>query len=217
VLATGVTVEAFAPREVSGASQPVPVNPVLHNRGQVPVTVRHADMRLGGTEQATEMAPFSLLPDSSCTLRVDASRPKPSYLRWLVRPRRSAIYDYAITGRDEGSYAREAFAGFDVRIGEAAVHVQAPIVHRYANQVIGDVRRAVAGVPDVSVLLDQQLQYAPARVPIERDLRVQLRSASDIARDVRVEVRLPSGLLTDSAVRTIALCRIAALMRTGFK
>jgi hypothetical protein len=163
-------------------------------------------MLLGGTMQAIEMPRFSLAPDSSYTLRMDASRfGDPSYLQWLVKPRRGAMFDYAISGRDEGSYATNAFAGFDVLVGDATVRVQAPVVYRYADQVMGEVRRAVAGVPDVSVLLDQELQYAPARVPIERDLRVQLRSASDFAREVRVEMRLPSGLLTDSAVRTVTM------------
>jgi LmbE family N-acetylglucosaminyl deacetylase len=206
ILATGVMVEATASREVWGASQAVPVNPVLHNRGRLPVTVTHADMQLGGTMQATEMPRFSLPPDSSYMLRLDASLfGDATVLRWLAKPRRGAMYDYAITGRDEGSYAVDAVAGFDVHAGDVAFRAEAPVVYRFADQVIGEIRRAVAGVPDVSVLLDQQLQYAPARVPIERDLRVQLRSASESPREVRLEVKLPSGLQTDSAVRLVQL------------
>jgi len=207
VLASGVTLEANVPRELWGTSQPVPDNEVVHNRGRLPISLGNSYRTLGSTGVYTRGGVTIPLPsDSSYTRQAPGYRFQVvSAPRWLAKPRRGAMYDYPITGRDEGSYAVDAIARFDVRVGEAALRVETPVVYRYADQVLGEIKRPVAGVPDVSVLLDQQLQYAPARVPIERDLRVQLRSASDSARDVRLEVKLPSGLLTDSAVRRVTL------------
>ena len=205
-LAAGVTLDATAPRELWGTSQPVPVNPVLYNRGRLPVTVRHAYMTVGGASAELDLVPVGVAPDSSFTLRTDSLRfGRTSSLRWLVLPRRGAMFDHAISGRDEAHYDADAVVCFDVRVGEPSFEVCGAIVRRFADQVLGEIRRAVAAVPDVSVLLDQQLQYAPARVPIERDLRVQLRSASDGERVVRLEVKLPQGLQADSAVRSVTL------------
>jgi len=205
-LAAGITIDASAPRELWGTSQPVPVNPVLYNRGRLPVTVSHAYMIVGGASVEMDLVPVVVAPDSSFTLRSDSMRfGRTSSLRWLALPRRGAMFNYAISGRDEAQYDADALVNFDVRVGETSFQVQSSVVRRFADQVLGEVRRAVAAVPDVSVLLDQQLQYAAARVPIERDLRVQLRSASDAERVVRLEVKLPQGLQADSAVRSVTL------------
>ena len=73
-----------------------------------------------------------------------------------------------------------------------------PIVYRYADQVRGDVSRPLAYVPEVAVTLDRAIEYAPARTPLVRQLRVELRSAATAPRDVRVTLRLPAGLRADS-------------------
>jgi LmbE family N-acetylglucosaminyl deacetylase len=207
VLASGVALEANVARELWGTSQLVPDSEVVHNRGRLPIRLGNSYRTLGsrGVYIRGEV-PIPVPPDSSYTRRTDGYRfEEKSAPRWLASPRRGAMYDYAITGRDEGSYAVDAVARFDARVGEAAFRVETPVVYRYANQVLGEIKRPVAGVPDVSVLLDQELQYAPARAPIERNLRVQLRSASEASRDVRLEVKLPAGLQTDSAVRLVKL------------
>jgi LmbE family N-acetylglucosaminyl deacetylase len=205
-LATGVIVDATSPRELWGTSQPVAVNPTLFNRGRLPVTVRHAQMIVGGASVEADLVPLTIAPDSSFTWRTDSLRfGRSSSLRWLARPRRGAMYDYTITGRDEGQENAEAWVNFDVSVGETSFQVEGAVVRRFADPVRGEIRRVIAGAPDVSVLLDQELQYAPARVPIERSLRVQLRSPSDEPRVVRLEMKLPQGLQSDSAVRTVTL------------
>jgi hypothetical protein len=55
------------------------------------------------------------------------------------------------------------------------------------------------------VTLDRAIEYAPARTPLVRQLRVELRSAATSSRDVRVALRLPAGLRADSAARTVTL------------
>jgi LmbE family N-acetylglucosaminyl deacetylase len=205
-LAAGVTVQATVPRELWGTSQHVTVTPVVYNRGRLPVTVGHADLIIGGASVEADLVPVVIAPDSAWTWRTDSLRfGRATSPRWLALPRRGAMYHYTITGRDEAQYDHDAIVMFDVSVGGVSFHVTSPVVRRFADQVLGELRRSVAAVPDVSVLLDQEQQYAPARVPIERSLRVQLRSASDVTRTVRVEVQLPAGLQADSTSRTVTL------------
>jgi hypothetical protein len=205
-LAAGVVVEATAPRELWGANQGVPVTPTLFNRGRLPVTVSYAYMIVGAASVEADLVPFTIAPDSNYTWRTDTMRfGRTSSLHWLASPRRGAMYNDAIAGRDEEQYSSDASVTFGVRVGETSFQVHGNVVRRFADQVLGEIRRPIAGVPDVSVLLDQEMQYAPARVPIERLLRVQLRSASDAPRVVRLEMKMPQGLQADSAVRTVTL------------
>jgi LmbE family N-acetylglucosaminyl deacetylase len=222
ILAAGIAMEANVPRELWGTSQEVPVKPVLYNRGRTPIRVTNAAAVLSGGSMAVAdgMGGNGVLvaADSTYTSSFNGLRfANNSVPRWLVRPRRGAMYDYAITGRDEASYAVNALATFEFQVGGAAVHAQAPIVYRFADQVLGQITRPIAGVPEVSVLLDQQLQYAPARVPIERDLRVELRGAAEQPREVRLEVKLPAGLIADSATRTVTVPAAGSTNTVTFK
>ena len=94
--------------------------------------------------------------------------------------------------------------------------VYTPIVYRYADQVRGDVSRPIAYVPEVSVTLDRAIEYAPARTPLVRQVRVELRSAATSSRDVRVSLKLPAGLRADSATRTVALPEYGAVRSATF-
>jgi hypothetical protein len=55
------------------------------------------------------------------------------------------------------------------------------------------------------VLLDQELEYAPARSPIEREIRVHLQGAGSDERTVQLAIQVPSGLAADSASKTVVL------------
>jgi hypothetical protein len=80
--------------------------------------------------------------------------------------------------------------------------------------VKGEVRRPVAFVPAISVLLDRSIELAPANLPIERSVRVSLRSAATSAREVTVMVQPPPGLAADSSLRSVSLPPGGAAMVT---
>lgn len=211
-LAAGVVLQATVARELWAVGEPVVVRPVLYNRGARPVNVLQARMRIdsavsreGGT--ATQL----VAPDSSVTLDPfledglghrfhGVSAP-----RWLALRRKGAMFDYSISGNDEAFYSEAASVGLQLAVDGVGFEVRAPIVYRFADQVRGEIRRPIAGVPEVSVRLEQEIEYAPARGPIERDLRVHLWQPGTTARDVRITLRLPAGLTTDSTTRTISL------------
>ena len=60
-------------------------------------------------------------------------------------------------------------------------------------------------VPAISVTLDREVGYARANAPIDREVRVTLRSAHETPRDVSVRLELPQGLLADTLSRTMTL------------
>jgi LmbE family N-acetylglucosaminyl deacetylase len=78
-------------------------------------------------------------------------------------------------------------------------------IRRFADPVRGEVRRPVAFVPRISILLDRPVELARARVDIDRTIRVHLRSAAVTTRLVTVTLRPPPGLRPDSASRAVTL------------
>jgi LmbE family N-acetylglucosaminyl deacetylase len=211
-LAAGVVVEASMPRELWRVGEPLHVKPVVFNRGKWPVKVAGVDMRLGNNLTRTGWGDtITVLPDSSVTIDLAARGQSPlsfdevSAPYWLKRPRRGAMFDFTVTGFDDATYAQDALVAVQLTIDGVDFIAGAPIVRRFADQVLGEVRRPIAAVPAVSVRLEQEVEYAPARSPIERELRVHLWQPDTAARDVQVTLRLPAGLVSDSSTRAVRL------------
>jgi hypothetical protein len=85
--------------------------------------------------------------------------------------------------------------------------IEVPLEYRDVDPVKGEIRRLVASVDPVTLTLDEQVQYAPAGVDVDREIAVLLRSADESPRDVRVTLELPRGLTADSAARSTRLER----------
>ena len=161
---------------------------------------------------------ITVAPDSSVTLDtfdMNGSQPRfeeVSAPYWLSRPRNGAMFGFPVLGFDEATYANNAQVGLELFVDGVEFGAHAPIVRRFADQITGEIRRPIAGVPRISVLLDQGLEYAPANAPVERELRVHLQSVDTLAHAVKLEVRLPGGLLTDSATRVVIVPRGGAVL-----
>ncbi len=206
-LATGVVLEATAARELWSMGEPVTGTATLYNRGRVPVRVAEfvsvEGMMLSRTRYVT------VLPDSAHVRQLTGSafrqNPVPTAPWWLAQPRPGATFGGLRIRADEASSQFATAVALDVMVDSTSFTVTEPIVYRYADQVRGEIRRPIAAVPAVSVLLDQETVYAPARTPIERDIRVQLRSAGTTASEVAVSLRLPAGLTADSMSRSVSI------------
>jgi LmbE family N-acetylglucosaminyl deacetylase len=207
-LAAGVAVEASMPKELWKVGEPLRVRPVLFNRGKRPVTILSAVMRIDSMRTDATTTAITVQPDSSSTFDAfigDQHFAGVSAPYWLTRPRHGAMFDYQIFGFDESFYANGASISLQLAVDGVGFAVAAPIVRRFADQVVGELQRPIAAVPAVSVLLDQAVQYAPARAPIERAVRVRLQSPDSASRTVRLEMRLPAGLTVDSAARSVVV------------
>jgi hypothetical protein len=164
----------------------------------------------------------TILPDSSRTWRgfeCAGDKPPRDGPYWLQSPRRGDTFAAASVVESENDATKGPVVSVPLWIGpsdDQPGSVATPIVYRYADPLRGDVSRPLAFVPEVSVMLDRAIEYAAARTPLVRQLRVELRSAATAPRDVVVRLQLPAGLRADSVARTVALPGYGAIRSATF-
>jgi len=226
-LATGVAVEAEVERALVGTGDSAALTLTVYNRGNRPMRIAPAMLTPrctpgdGSSPIATDAV--VVLPDSARVWkgRVCASRDRVADGPWwLETPRRGDVFGAASVVMSEGQATAGPTASVIVSPADGATPaeftIRAPIVYRYADPLRGDVSRPLAYVPEIAVTLDRAIEYAPARTPLVRQLRVELRSAATASRDVRVTLRLPAGLRADSASRTVVLPEYGAVRSATF-
>jgi len=218
-LASGIVLDAVASRELWAIDQPVAGTMTVYNRGRLPVHVTD-NANIDGT--ILSHPAIVTVPPDSALVRQFSGQP---FARtgavtapwWLAQPRSGATFANLRSTADEGSVRSEANVLLLVTVDSASFILTAPVVYRYADQVRGEIRRPIAGVPAVSVRLDQEFEYAPARVPIERELRVHVWQPDTATRAVDVTLRLPTGLTTDSSTRSVTLPRAGSARTVPFR
>ena len=203
--ASGVTVEATAPRELIAERDTLTVVVSLYNQGKTPFVLE----RLSFLDQPGSMSPpTTVLPDSVArkTLVYRAGS-DPTFPWWLKSPRYRDTFSQPLSEMVVGE-DRLFSSGVDAVINLAGVRVPVragPIVYRYADAVRGEVRRPLATVPEITVLLQHDVEYARANTAFDRAMVVAVRSATPAPRDVEVSLVLPKGLTADSSVRRVTL------------
>jgi LmbE family N-acetylglucosaminyl deacetylase len=203
--ATGVALEATAERATVARGDSVRVDVTLHVRGDVPVEV--TGVRVDGPDvgamTALRDASATVVPDSSATWRGAVRGARVTQPWWLAYGRRGDLFDVprAEVAQAESERPTAAVARVALVIGGAIVEAIAPVVHRRADPVRGDVQRPVAVVPPVAVTLERTVEYARARAPLQRVERVELRSALTMPADVSVSLAVPDGLTSDGVKR----------------
>jgi LmbE family N-acetylglucosaminyl deacetylase len=205
VQATGVALEATAPREVWALGDSVRMSITLYNRGRLPANVQSVSAAFDGVVTDAKGAGTSLLPDSLWSTATVGVLRQPTRPAWLELPRTGAMFTPGISGMDESLQRTRALAVVDVTVGNATVSILGSLVYRYADLLKGEVDKPVAGAPAIAVLLDHEVEYAQANSPLERAVRVHVTSAASQSRDVDVTLKLPNGLVVDSATRRVTL------------
>jgi LmbE family N-acetylglucosaminyl deacetylase len=213
-LASGIAFDALAPRELVAAGDTMAVVRTIYNRGAAPVRLRTAEGR-----------EVEVLPDSAWTdtLRLTFSpETRAVWLElmqphWLTLPRGGDMFTVPLAAKPASAEPEASLARIGVVVNGAPEILTTPVVYRVADPIRGEVRRPLAVAPAVAVTLDRGLQLAHAGTPLERTVRVQLRSADTEPRDVRVSLRLPSGLRADSASRAVALRGYGATATMEFR
>jgi LmbE family N-acetylglucosaminyl deacetylase len=209
--ASAVHVEATVPRELIAERDSVPVTVAVYNEGKAPVTLQRVSI---AAQNAAAAPARSIAPDSVAremlTYRAAAI---PMIPWWLTRPRHGDMF---VEPASPGYVAPQMVAGEDrlensgvdatLRIADVDVPVHTgPIVYRFADPARGEVRRPLAVVPEITVLLRHEVEYARANVPFDRTVVVTVHSAATSPRDVDVSLSLPAGLRADSAIRRVSL------------
>jgi LmbE family N-acetylglucosaminyl deacetylase len=204
--AAGVVVEATAPREYVAVGESIPVTVTLYNQGKVPVGFENVSLT-----NALGMAsrqPRTIPPDSIARQQlVYNGGPIPTLPWWLRRPRKGDTFQQPLHEMIVGEDRLES-SGVEttVRIANVPVTVRSgPIVYRFADPARGEVRRPIATIPEISLLMQREVEYARANVPFDRTMLVYVHSASSTPRTFTVALDLPAGLHADSATRTVTL------------
>ena len=78
-----------------------------------------------------------------------------------------------------------------------------PIVYRFADPARGEVRRPVATVPEITVLLQHEVEYARANAPFDRTMSSTCSFGGDGAARRRRHARAARGLRADTATRRV--------------
>lgn len=207
--ARGIAIEATAERDLVAQGDSLPVRVTVYNRGKTavrsvalaPVDDRVASRGSDGGDRGARLP--SILPDSAASATVYVHGGALSQPWWLTAPRTGDLFTPPIDGWSDD--VRDRGLRIHVALEDGALETDVPVVDRFADPVRGEVERPVMVVPAVSVTLDRTLELAPANTPLERTVRVQLRSASTTAQAVTVSLRLPRGLSADSASRSVTL------------
>ncbi len=218
VLAAGVAVEANATRELWPVGSTVPVDVRVYNRGKIPIDVPAVAYGFPGVGQSIPFRSQMLVradgvptqPDSVARFATQVPVTRVTSPWWLSTPRAGDMFSTSINGLPEGSNSRTGLVRVHLDIAGATIHVDAPIVYRYADAVAGDVERPVSIVPAASVTLDRAVEVAPQGAAYERMVQVRLLSSLGDSQPVRVALRLPAGLTADSASQTVTLAPGAA-------
>ena len=204
--ASAVSVEATTPRELIAERDTLTVAVTVYNQGKMPVVFERASLL--GQPAPPSQQPRTIAPDSvarqALLYRAGSDPTSPWWLK--SRPYGDTFTQplaQMVIGEDRlQSSGAEAIIGIDgVRIPVRA----APIVHRFADAVRGEIRRPLATVPEISVLMQHDVEYARANAAFDRAMMVTVRSAATAPRDVDVSLALPNGLTADSAVRHVTL------------
>ena len=151
------------------------------------------------------IAPKEVLRDTVFGMMAEVTQPW-----WLAAGRVGAMFALPASSRPAGAAHGPVVEYRATLIDPARLTLTglvAPIVFRFADDVKGEIRRPVAGVPAISITFDQHVQYAPANTAIDRQFEVTVRNANQRPDTARVLLRLPRGLTSDSTSRIVPFVR----------
>ena len=219
--AAGIAVEVLADSELVAFGDSMAVNVNIYNRGKD--TVTFVDAYLTGA-RIQEQVPVTILPDSAMHFT--------RYVHGLVdtRPwwvgnrkgdmftgRRSPMDGVSRVAAETGNSAVPGVSiAEDVRresdatvvLGIAGVVIRTSvgsIIHRFADPVLGEQQRPVGGVPPVTIEFDQQLEWIPTTKPIDRLLRVTVKSFANAPVTLALKAITPTGIRVDSLPPSLTL------------
>jgi LmbE family N-acetylglucosaminyl deacetylase len=203
--AAGVTVDATAPRELIAERDTMSATISVYNQGTQPVTIER--VALPGEASPSSWVARRVEPDSVVRSRLLYHADVLTVPWWLRLGRRGDTFVQPIQDMVIGDdRIQESGSDIALRIADVEVPVRTgPIVYRHADPARGEVRRPIAAVPEISVLLQHEIEYARANSPFERTVIVSLHSASPSPREVDVALSVPRGAKADTAVRHASL------------
>ena len=218
--ATELHVEAIASREMIAFGDSMPVTVAIVNRGRSAITV--ADLRITGGPRSG-FDPVTIRPDSGISVQQSVIG-FPDARPWWIGGRDGDLFASRQSPPDgiarvslptsdllpAVAISEELRRVTDVRLtlelGGASVNVSAgPLIFRTADPLLGVQDRPLGGVPSVTIEFDRNLEWMPAGKPIDRMLRLTLKSFSDVPRSFQLLAVAPPGIKVDSLPPTLTM------------
>jgi LmbE family N-acetylglucosaminyl deacetylase len=220
--AAGISIQTSAVSELATTTGRLIVNVTVSNHGTAPVTLE--ELSVSGAPDVNR-APVVIAPDSTRRVYRPASSFGPAS-QWWVGKRDSNAFQPVSSALDGVEQPGDAMAmatvagvavpedirrNSDVRAtltisGVTFSTSVGPIVYHSATPMLGAQDRPVAAVPPVTLTFERSLEWIPVGKPIDRTLRLSLRSYSDNAQTLSLLVALvPKGVRVDSLPRGITL------------
>lgn len=220
--ASGVLVEATARKELVAFGDAEQVFVTVYNRGRDTVELR--SIAASGFPAQRFPRPVPLAPGRDTVLAAPINGLVDLRPWWvgtrqgtaMFRDQRSAADGLARVTMGAAamsvpavSVAEEIRRVSEVKVGVMVAGTETivdagPMVYRFADPVLGEQNRPVGGVPPITIALDRTLEYVRAGVPLDRRMRVTLRSYTTRPRTVRFRTLIPAGVrgegLPDSVV-----------------
>lgn len=221
VQAAGVLIETTANAEIVAFGEPLLVSVNVYNRGTQVVTLRGVE--LTGTRPQPLAAPVVLAPGKDTVLNYSTLALVDHRPYW-VGTREQAMFRDAVSPVDgiarvssgvtveqvprvavPDDVRRLSAVSATLEIAGVTTEVDAgTIVHRFADPVLGEQNRPAAGVPPITIALDRTLEYVRADAPLDRRIRITVRSYQTQPRTIRFRTLIPAGVrgagLPDSMV-----------------
>jgi LmbE family N-acetylglucosaminyl deacetylase len=217
-MATGIAIEATVPHNVLALGDTTTATVTVYNRGAPKLVID--SVRLRGSaisaSPAISVHPWArtIARDSSGNWLFVVNSTALTAPWWLTPPRTTDLFASPVSTQSAEATASGTAYAVVYSGGDA---FRAPLVTRVANPARGEEQRPLAVVPAISVTLDRQVGYARANAPIDREVRVTLRSAHESARDVSVRLELPQGLQADTLARTVSLAGNGTAQSLSFR
>jgi LmbE family N-acetylglucosaminyl deacetylase len=212
--AASVVVEASAPKELLAFGDSMPVTVTVYNRGTEPVTL--TDVRLTGTFHRPMVA-ITVAPDSAAKLTLSVVGLADTRPWWLGRRGGDLFpsHDSPGDGITRISYGptqdirpgvtipedlrRESDVVPTLRIAGSTITTSVgPVIYRSSDPVLGEQNRPVGGVPAVSLSFDGGLEWFVAGKPIDRLIRLTVKSFSAEPRTLAFQILAPPSVRVDA-------------------
>ena len=222
VLATAeIEIQAVAPREAMAFGDSVQTSIAIVNHGRSPVTV--TDVRATGGARSG-FNPVTLAPDSGVAI--------PQYvigypdLRpwWIGGKREEGLFNFNRSPADglarvsatldalvpSVAVSEELRRLSDVRVtldvaGSSVEANAGPLIYPAADPLLGVQDRPLGGVPPVTLEFDRNLEWMPAGKPIDRMLRLTIKSFSEAPQTFALRVVAPVGVRVDSVPLSVTI------------
>ncbi|MEO8562786.1 MAG: PIG-L family deacetylase [bacterium] len=213
--AAGVLVEATAPRELIAVHDTLPVTVSVYNQGRGDVVLEGASVwmqNIYGTPATGTSS--TIVPDSAGRITLPLLAERASVSWWMENGMQPGTDMFGMSASGftspNGLIGEDRVAETHVRValriaGTSFLYDAGPVIYRYADPARGEQRRPVAAVPAISVMFDDEVEYARVGVALNRDYTLHVQSSASAPRSVTVQVELPKGLTSDSLVRHVAL------------